>query len=141
MVDRLSLSRRLDKLREVRLVLEKLRSIPPERLLDDPVQRGAAERYLELAAQCVIDMASHVLAERQLGVPDRYRDVFAKLAAAGEMSADLADRLAGWAGFRNVLVHGYVDLQGSEVYRALQEDLGDLDEAQSWAAGYLTEGR
>jgi uncharacterized protein YutE (UPF0331/DUF86 family) len=59
------------------------------------------------------------------------------LEGANEISADLAHRLRGWAGFRNILVHQYLDIDHALARRAIIEDLADLEQLAAWAAGKL----
>jgi len=49
------------------------------------------------------------------------------LAEEGVIDKDLAERLKEWMGFRNVLVHLYLEIDHGRSYRAIQEDLGDLE--------------
>lgn len=37
---------------------------------------GSAERYLHLAAEVMIDIAGHIVADQNLGSPQDYRDTF-----------------------------------------------------------------
>lgn len=62
---------------------------------------------------------------------------FEKLAKAGLMESDLAARLQGWARFRNVLVHLYLDIDHARTYRVIQSELGDLSEFLAWGAARL----
>ena len=39
----------------------------------------------------------------------------------------LSKRLAPMAGFRNILVHEYLEIDRHRVYRALKDDLGDFE--------------
>ena len=39
----------------------------------------------------------------------------------------LSKRLAPMAGFRNILVHEYLEIDRHRVYRVLREDLGDFE--------------
>jgi uncharacterized protein YutE (UPF0331/DUF86 family) len=43
------------------------------------------------------------------------------------LPASLAKRLVSMAGFRNVLVHEYLDIDRRRVYRALRDELGDFE--------------
>lgn len=40
---------------------------------------------------------------------------------------ELSERLKRWMGFRNILVHLYLEIDHGRVYDAIQEDLGDLE--------------
>jgi len=54
---------------------------------------------------------------------DRLRGgVFAQLEEAGHLTADLADRLAAMARFRDLLVHGYADVDDDRVIEILHGD-------------------
>jgi uncharacterized protein YutE (UPF0331/DUF86 family) len=57
-----------------------------------------------------------------------YQDAFRlrRLAEAGVLDGDLAERLAGWAGFRDVLAHSYAAVDYDRAYDTLDE-LGDLE--------------
>jgi uncharacterized protein YutE (UPF0331/DUF86 family) len=61
------------------------------------------------------------VADEGLRVPTTYRAVFGSLASAGWIPHDLADRLSGWAGLRNIIAHSYVDLDLGRVHDALGE--------------------
>ena len=56
------------------------------------------------------------------------------------MDPDLSQRLQGWAGFRNVLVHDYLTLDHRLAYRAIQHDLGDLEALRRWALSKIDPG-
>ena len=58
-------------------------------------------------------------------MPESYREVFTSLVDAGELPADLGQRLADAASMRNVLVHEYLEVDLDEVEAAL-ERLDDL---------------
>jgi uncharacterized protein YutE (UPF0331/DUF86 family) len=49
----------------------------------------------------------------------------------------MADKLRGWAGFRNILVHEYLEIDHSIAYRTIQHELIDLESFAVWAAEKL----
>ena len=81
---------------------------------------------LYVAVQAAVDLAMHAGADEGLPEASTYQDAFRRLADAGLIERDLAGRLAGWAGFRNVLAHLYATIDYDRVYDALQET-GDLE--------------
>ncbi|MGH7571040.1 MAG: type VII toxin-antitoxin system HepT family RNase toxin [Gemmatimonadota bacterium] len=105
--------------------LEALAPVTAETYADDPDVQDIVDRNLEVLLQACIDMGLHVLADRPNRVPERYRDVFAALAAEELIETELATRLEGAAGFRNLLVHGYAELIPEKVIDTLEE-LGDI---------------
>ena len=92
------------------------------------------EHNLRLAVQACIDIAAHVLADGGFRVPNTYKELFSEMARAGWVQGDLASRLGGAAGFRNVLVHEYAALDLGKVYDHLQH----LDDLRAFAAAVLT---
>ena len=98
-----------------------------EEFLDDPHRHHLAERFLHLACECVLDLAQHVISDLRFRQPDDYKDSMEVLRQEGILSDDLAQRLQGWMGFRNVLVHLYLKIDHSRSYNTIQSELGDLD--------------
>jgi uncharacterized protein YutE (UPF0331/DUF86 family) len=120
--------------------LEKVRAFretSEEEFAGEPALHDLAERYLHLAVEACLDLANHWIADRALRTPDANRDTFTVLEEAGELPADLADRLRGWAGFRNILVHEYLTIDHAIAWRAIRDELGDLEALAGWAADKL----
>ncbi|MBZ0157854.1 MAG: DUF86 domain-containing protein [Alphaproteobacteria bacterium] len=118
---------KIERLREYVQYLGECRKYSPDDLKKDPLVRGAVERYLHLAAECVIDIAEIIIAERGLRKPEEYREAIEILGEAGILSGDFAVYFAPIAGFRNILVHEYAKIDLDEVYRHLQKDLPDFE--------------
>lgn len=139
MVDREIFSRRLEALRAYSTKLRGFLDVPEDEFVREPALHDLAERYLHLVVEASLDLANHWIAERALPTPDANRDTFTVLEQAGELPADLAERLRGWAGFRNILVHEYLEIDHAIAFRAIRDELGDLDALASWAAEKLDE--
>jgi uncharacterized protein YutE (UPF0331/DUF86 family) len=71
-------------------------------------------------------VASHIVSDESLGEPEANRELFDLLARGGWLDADLARRLSRMAGFRNVLVHGYSDVDLAVVEDVVRNRLEDL---------------
>lgn len=82
----------------------------PDRLLTDEVRLGHLKYTYQTAIEACIDAAQHVVAARGLGTPASNAEAFRLLARAGVLPDDLATSMGGSVGFRNVLVHGYADV-------------------------------
>jgi uncharacterized protein YutE (UPF0331/DUF86 family) len=98
----------------------------PARLASDLLQRRFVEHTLQIAIQATLDVASHIVSDDRLGEPKTNRELFASLAQAGWIDAELRESLGRMAGFRNVLVHGYDDVDLEIVRDVLRHRLGDL---------------
>lgn len=82
-------------------------------------------RNLSLAIQTCIDVAYHLCAADGL-VPETAGDAFHALAARRVIDQRLAGALVGAAGFRNVLVHEYTEVDWKIVMRVVRDDTADL---------------
>jgi uncharacterized protein YutE (UPF0331/DUF86 family) len=98
----------------------------PERIADDLREERFVEHTLQLAIQAALDVGSHVVSDERLGEPETGRDVFRLLGKAGVVPGELVERLQQMAGFRNVVVHLYQDVDLGIVRDVVENHLGDL---------------
>jgi uncharacterized protein YutE (UPF0331/DUF86 family) len=89
-------------------------------------ERRFVEHTLQIAIQAALDVASHIVSDRRLGEPRTNRELFDLLHGDGWIDAALTGRLRNMAGFRNVLVHGYDDVDLAVVHDVLEHRLPDL---------------
>jgi uncharacterized protein YutE (UPF0331/DUF86 family) len=126
LVDAESINSRLERLDELIGELDAISAAGHNAYMERWRTRLAAEHALQLAIQTCIDVSAHVVSELGLKAPADYRGVFESLQPAG-LDAKLAERLAAAAGMRNILVHGYLDVDDEVVWNALAR-LDDLRE-------------
>jgi uncharacterized protein YutE (UPF0331/DUF86 family) len=98
--------------------------------------RWTVERGLQLCVQNVLDIATHLVASCGLDAPD-YATAIDKLAEIGVLPTDFARGLRALAGFRNLLVHGYLQVDLAIVERVLNEKLLDLEQFGAHVEAYL----
>ncbi len=120
--------------------LAAFRDVPADEFVREAALHDLAERYLHLAVEASLDLANHWIAEQGLRTPNANRDTFTVLEESGDLPSDLAERLRGWAGFRNILVHEYLTIDHGIAHRAIRGDISDLEEFAGWAAGKLSAG-
>ncbi|HSL08004.1 MAG TPA: DUF86 domain-containing protein [Pseudonocardiaceae bacterium] len=92
------------------------------------------------AIEAGIDVAQHVCASEGWGPPRDNGDAIRLLGAHGVLSVDLADRLRRAVGFRNVLVHDYIEVDDGIVLERLA-NLADLDDFVAVVAARLVPPR
>ena len=97
-----------------------------ERLESDLMLQWVVEHGLQIAAEALFDVGSHILAGEFHESVDEYRDIPGRLRAHSVLSEATSRRLDGLAGFRNVLVHEYADVDLRRVHAGLDR-LGDFD--------------
>lgn len=127
MVDAEVIGRRLREIGRRLVALRDIRSHGERIFLADLALQAQAERHLQVALQCAIDTALHILADDTDRTPEDYGSAFRELAAAGVLGQDLADRLRLGAGLRNVLVHAYLDVDPARIWTHLSR-LDDLED-------------
>jgi uncharacterized protein YutE (UPF0331/DUF86 family) len=133
LVDRAAVERRLARLDRELVMMERGAGAGRERFLEDDGLQHQAERALQLAIQLCIDIGAHLVTARGLRAPDEYRDVFDRLAREDSLDSALAKRLQDAVGQRNLLVHGYLDIDPALIW----DKLGEADDLRSFAAWAL----
>jgi uncharacterized protein YutE (UPF0331/DUF86 family) len=119
--------KRLGKLDEYLAILQGLRRYTYEEFTANPEHYGSAERFLQLAIETLTDLGNHVIADLGLGTVDWYSDIPRLLHEAGYINAEMRENWTRMIGFRNVLVHDYLDVDRRLVYEVLQQRLGDIE--------------
>jgi uncharacterized protein YutE (UPF0331/DUF86 family) len=128
LVDRYIVQARIAKMREYVALLRKIFGQADEaKFIKDPLIYGNAERYLQLAIQCILDIGNHTVADLKLKLPADNGDLFESLANNKIITRALANKLTAMAGFRNILVHEYLEIDRRKVYAVLKKDLGDFE--------------
>jgi len=115
------------KLARVETSVRELQTLArPEKIESDIREQRFVEHTLQIAIQASLDAASHVVSDDRLGEPSTYRDLFDLLEKAEYIPGELARELEKMAGFRNVLVHGYDDVDLAIVRDIVENHLSDL---------------
>jgi len=130
------ITRHLAALREALQVLSTHSDIPIENLESDPNERWVVERGLHLCAQNSLDITIHIAASRGRDVPD-YASAIDELGRLGVLPREFVSQFRSVAGFRNVLVHGYLDVDLDLLHLLLSTRLGDFETFASHIEAYV----
>ena len=125
--DQRVVDRHLIALRQALTALRRHAGVSPQSLRADSDRRWTIERGLHLCAQNALDIASHVSSAAGLD-PTTYGSSIDRLVEVNVLPAQFGERFRGVAGFRNVLVHGYLDVDLDLICRMLTESLDDFEE-------------
>jgi uncharacterized protein YutE (UPF0331/DUF86 family) len=98
--------------------------------------RWTVERGLQLCVQNALDIATHISAASGLDSAN-YAASIDRLAELSVLPAEFASRLRQIAGFRNVLVHGYLEVNLEILERVLKEQLQDLEAFAGFVESHL----
>lgn len=139
MVDADVIARRLLSLTECLNELKRPGAGDAAHLASDSVLRAAVERWVQVAVEACIDIATHAIAAHGWPPPGSAREAFVVLAQHGRLSLELAQRLGAAAGMRNVLVHDYVSVDLERLALAVRVDLDDLRSFAAHAKVWMDE--
>ncbi len=115
------------KLAFIETCVHELRTIARLELIDHDVREERfVEHTLQLAIQAALDVASHIVSDQRLGEPTTNQDLFQLLARNRWIEPEQIATLRAMTGFRNVLVHGYADVDRAIVRDVVEHHLGDL---------------
>ncbi len=120
-------------------VSELRRMARPDMMEDDIREERFIEHTLQLAIQAAQDVASHIVSDERLGEPRTNRELFDLLVRAKWITPSEAAPLGNMVGFRNILVHGYGDVDLAVVRDVLDNHLDDLIRFVAIVRGRLPE--
>ena len=111
---------------EIREALDNLKeyvSLPKSEILSNKTLLSAAKYNFIVAIQAVIDICHHIVAKLSGKVPDEYGECFLIMKDMGLITPEYAVRLKSMAGFRNILIHLYYEVDDNRVCKYLNDDL------------------
>jgi uncharacterized protein YutE (UPF0331/DUF86 family) len=135
-VDVQVIRRHLAALRESLGVLSARSGVSINELASNTELLWVVERGLQLCSQNALDIATHIAASRGRDVPD-YASAIDELGRLGILDHDFVREFRNVAGFRNVLVHGYLEVDLGLLHALLHERLGEFESFAANIEGYL----
>ena len=119
MVDERRIRRLLQRVSDDVAYLRSRAESDREAIRDDADRLAALKYFFVTAIEGCVDVSQHLCASEGWGPPASNADAFRILARHGVLDRELADHLARAAGFRNILVHGYADVDDGVVIAQL----------------------
>lgn len=118
-VDPVVVRRRLRAMERSLRILRSLRARGRDAFLSDEIVQDRAERHAQLLAQACADIALHIIAGTGTAAPETYAEALSALAADAVIPRPLGARLAQAIRLRNILVHGYLDIDHGRLFDEL----------------------
>jgi len=137
MVDRLLIERKLGKIEVYLRELQSAQVKSLEEFRRNVVTKRFVERQLELCVEQMIDICKHLVAGLDLPEPETYAGCFDILAGAGVVPENHLTVFKSMARFRNLLIHGYDDVDDAVTYGIFTGRLGDFTMFASAIRDYL----
>lgn len=129
--------RRLERFSDYLDILKRFHQYDLEAFLSNPERYGSAERFLQLAIECTLDMGSHIIADEGFGGIEQSRDIPRRFREAGHIGEEMEQRWIRIIGFRNILVHDYLQVDRKIVYDVVRNRLADLEDLKPVFARFL----
>jgi len=128
MVDKEVIQERLKQLSICIGKITKFRHLSFEKFLDDDLAQDVIEYNLFQSINLMIDIASHIVVDNNLGKPTKLADAFGILYKEKHLNDKQLSVYKNMVGFRNILSHEYINVDKAIVYKIMQENLNDLNE-------------
>jgi uncharacterized protein YutE (UPF0331/DUF86 family) len=126
MVDEALILRKLSELDEYYRQIKEYEKITVDRYSGDWKIQRIIERTLQMMIETCVDVAGHIIADRQFRIPKSYADTFKVLHEEKILDSKLSDALAKMAKFRNIVVHHYDKVDTEIVVNILKNNLKDF---------------
>lgn len=121
-----------DKLMRLEENLKTLKQLKKNYTLDDFISDKVDEwglRYgLLESIQIIIDLACHIVAEKNLGTPKNYSECISFLISNNYLKKDLGEKITQMIGLRNLLIHEYGIVEVKKLFEYLNHinDISDF---------------
>ena len=135
-IDKQLINKKLSTLKDYIYQIETMEFSLEDLKSDRDIQHLVSFR-LQQAVETGIDIATHLISGLNLERKESAGDAFQVLADNNVIKKDLAKNMASAAGFRNIIVHGYDEINFEMVYRDYKKDLEDLRDFAKQVHGYL----
>lgn len=127
MVDKALILRKLTELETYLKQAKEYSGISVEQYQADWKIQRIVERTLQLMVEVCVDIANHIISDRDLAVPTSYANTFEILNRSGLISNELVQTMVRMAKFRNILAHQYTEVDAAIVVAILHGHLNDFN--------------
>lgn len=137
MVDRTLIFRKLSLLEQHLQEVQEYAGIRINDYSENWKTQRIIERTLQMMIEICLDIASHIISDGKLRVPDSYADMFVVLHENNLVEKPLLDALVKMAKFRNIIVHHYDRVDPAIVVGILQNNLDDFNHYKDAVVSFL----
>lgn len=110
----------------VRELKAKRKAAPAGQFIGNMDVQAIILHHFQVVVQSCCDMASHIVADRELGIPGTQAELFEILAQGKIVPRTLAQRMGMHVGLRNLIVHAYDTLDYRDIYETLPRRIRDI---------------
>lgn len=126
MVDNALIFRKFSELEEYLKQLKEFSNISIKDYSKDWKTQRIVERTLQIMIEICIDIANHIISDKEYRVPKSYADTFKVLYEEGILKENIFKVMENIAKFRNIVVHHYDKIDEAIVIGILKRHLDDF---------------
>lgn len=126
----------------IREMIRSVKSLPLatyEEFVSDPRNIASAESYLRRGIEALLDLGRHILSKGFAIAVTEYKDICLKLTEEGVLSNAHGLLFRQIAGYRNRMVHFYLEITPQELYRLSTKNLEDVENILEMLIGWLND--
>ncbi|MGI6632359.1 MAG: type VII toxin-antitoxin system HepT family RNase toxin [Bacillota bacterium] len=138
MINRTLIESRLSLIIDLVGQLDSLAESSESDFLSDPRNVGAAESFLRRSLEAVFDIGRHLVAKSgHSDLAKEYKTIAQGLGTLKVVPREFVSTLIQMAGYRNRMVHFYLEITPSELYQLIIARRGDLRRFVDCCVEYL----
>ena len=126
MVDVEVIKQRLVQLSTSLNKIERFKDLSLEEFLNDDIMQDVIEYNLFIAINMMIDIATHIVVDNNIGNPKTLGEAFDILNKEKYLSDDETKGYRNMVGLRNILSHEYVNIDKEIIYNIMKNNLVDM---------------
>lgn len=126
MVDEALLLRNLAELEGYLEQIKEYDDIAVEQYVRDWKTQRIVERTLQIMIEICVDIAGHIISDKEYRVPKSYAETFRILQENKVLAGELCETMEKMAKFRNIVVHSYDKVDAEIVVKILRNHLDDF---------------
>lgn len=126
MVDVEVIKQRLNQLSTSLNKIERFKEISLEEFLEDDIIQDVVEYNLFIAINMMIDIATHIVVDNNMGNPETLGEAFSILNKEKYLNDAETKIYRNMVGLRNILSHEYLKIDKRIIYSVLKNNLVDI---------------
>lgn len=127
MVDKLLIGRKISEMETYLNQIREFSGISVDAYKSDWKTQRIVERTLQMLIELCIDIANHMISDKEMRVPTNYSDSFKVLMENKMIGKSLFPKMEKMAKFRNLIVHQYEKIDPAIVVSILRKDIEDFE--------------
>ena len=126
MVDVEVIKQRLNQLSTSINKIERFKEMSLEEFLKDDIIQDVVEYNLFIAINMMIDIATHIVVDNNMGSPETLGEAFNILNKEKYLNDEETKVYRNMVGLRNILSHEYINIDKKIIYSILKNNLIDI---------------